>query len=65
MVQQFISFVFANAVRYDLVMLIVCMWFDKGIVISPTYLAILKILHLFDQRIVLVFQHSLLVAVYL
>jgi hypothetical protein len=46
---------------YDLVMLIVCMWFDKGIVISPPYLAILKILHLLDQRIVLVFQHSLLV----
>ena len=61
MVQQFITFGFANAVMYDLVMLIVCMWFDKGIVISPTYLAILKILHLLDQRIVLVFQHSLLV----
>ena len=65
MVQQFISFVFANAVMYDLVMLIVCMWFDKGIVIWATYLEILKILHLLDQRIVLVFQHSLLVAVYL
>ncbi len=45
---------------YDLVILIVCVWFDKGIVISPPHLAILKILHLLDQRIVLVFQHSLL-----
>ena len=59
---DFQTFVFSNAVMYDLVMLIVCMWCDKGIVISPpTYLAIHKILHLLDQRIVLVFQHSLLV----
>ena len=57
---DFQTFVFANAVMY-LVMLIVCMWFDKGIVILPTYLSIHKILHLLDQRIVLVFQHSLLV----
>jgi hypothetical protein len=28
---------------YDFVMLIVGMWFDKGIIFSPSYLAVLKI----------------------
>jgi hypothetical protein len=46
---------------YDSVMLIVGMWFDKGIVFSPPYLALLKILHLPVQRIVLVLQHSSLI----
>ena len=46
---------------YDFVMLIVGMWFDKGIIFSSPYLAVLKILHLPDQRIVLVLQHSSLV----
>ncbi len=48
----------ACAILYNAVMAIVGMCSNKGIMYKPPYLAYLKILHLLEEAIVFVFQHS-------